>query len=249
MEKVELHTSAKEFVDPKVKTIPVTEDIIAKIMPFFPKSAKVISGYLSEDDLYWKVNYHWEVLLEAMEHCAGLDLEKMHKDSLERFKKDLRSNSPDPSTGYRKSPTPGIPKDTSSHQKILERHTVVTRAKKDFKALVEAADVFKKTKRDPKALLLAYAPVAKPAQGKHSTGYALDIMIAGNNLEVRRIAALLGAVKPFDEGSHVHCEWPNGVDLTCKGGANAQAASARAARMSVDNKIIAVRHCLLRWTT
>jgi hypothetical protein len=109
---------------------------------------------------------------------------------------------------------------------------------------VQAADIFSKTKRQRKALELAYAPVAKPAQGKHSTGYALDI--AGNNQEITRIALSLGAVKPFDEGSHVHCEWPNGVDTTGQGGTDSAAAQARATKMGVDNRIVAVRHCLLR---
>lgn len=33
----ENHSSFMEFVDPKVQTISVTDEIIAKIMPYFPK--------------------------------------------------------------------------------------------------------------------------------------------------------------------------------------------------------------------
>lgn len=168
----------------------------------------------------------------------------MYKDTLSTIKKNLESNIPDPASGYRKSSTPGEPKDKSSHETILARHGIIKQAKKDFKAIIEAADIFKKNKRDPKALMLAYAPVAKPAQSKHSTGFALDI--CGNNAEIKRIALSLGAVKPFDEGSHVHCEWPNGVDLTLKGGADSMTAQSRGVKMSIDNRIVAVRHCIHR---
>ena len=34
---VEYHTSIAEFVDPKVKTIPVTDKIIESINPYFTK--------------------------------------------------------------------------------------------------------------------------------------------------------------------------------------------------------------------
>jgi hypothetical protein len=238
------HTSIKAFVDPKVQTIPVTDDIIKKIYTYFPQSAKVISGYLSEEQLYWKVNYHWELLLEALDHCSGLDIDKKHKDALAAIKATLNTNVPNPASGYRKSPLPGEPKDKSSHEVILQRHALVRQGKIDFKAVVDAADIFKNSKRDPKALMLAYAPVARPAQGKHSTGYALDI--EGNNADIKVIAKSLGAVKPFDEGSHVHCEWPNGVDTSAQGGTDSAQAAQRAVKMGIDNKVVVSRHCLLR---
>ena len=238
------HTSIAEFVDPKVLTIPVTDDIIQKIYTSFPKSSKVISGYLSEEQLYWKVNYHWEVLLEAIQHCAGLEIEQKYKDGLAAIKASLKTNVPDPETGYRTSSTPGVPKDSSSHEVILQRHGLVRQGKLDFKAIVIAADIFSKTTRSQKALMLAYAPVAKPAQGKHSTGYALDI--SGNNADITAVAKSLGASLAFNEGSHVHCEWANGVDTTAGAGQDSAQAAQRATRLSIDNRVIAYRHCLLR---
>lgn len=238
------HTSATAFVDPKVQTIPVTDGIIEKIYPFFPQSSKVISGYLSEEQLYWKVNYHWEVLLEAIDHCAGLAIDTRHKEALAAIKASLNTNKPDPATGYRKSKKPGEPKDKSSHETILKRHALVKQGKRDLKAVIEAADIFKKTKRDPKALMLAYAPVAKPAQGKHSTGYALDIK--GNNADIVSVAKSLGATLVFNEGSHVHCEWKNGVDTTAQSGQDSVQSAQRGARQSIDNRIVHTRHCLLR---
>lgn len=238
------HTAIKTFVDPKVLTIPVTDAIIEKIYAHFPQSSKVISGYLSEEQLYWKVNYHWEVLLEAVEHCAGLDIDQGHRTALAAIKASLQTNPPDPQTGYRKSRTPGEPKDKSSHEVILKRHALVKQGKRDLKSVIIAADIFKKSSRDPKALMLAYAPVARPAQGKHSTGYALDIK--GNNAEISDVARRLGASLVFNEGSHVHCEWKNGVDASGQSGTDSVQAAQRATRQRIDNRITHTRHCLLR---
>ena len=229
-----------EFVAPTVLTIPITEKIINDIRPFFPKGTRVIAGYLSEDQLYWKINYHWDVLREAIDHCLGLDLEPSFVKTLKSLKTDLDANTPDPSTGYRKSPKPGEPKDKSSHETILARHQTVSACKREFAKVVKDADVFKKTKRDPKALMLAYAPVASPNKGKHKTGYALDI--AGNNEEIARITKSLGGYA-FNEGSHVHCEWKNGVDTSGNAGADKKSSAAREIEIKVNQHLINQRHC------
>ena len=236
------HTSYGEFVRSGVLTIPITEQIIKDIMPFFPLSAKVIAGFLSEEDLYWKVNYHWDVLLEALDHCLGLKLDNKYESALKAIKIALLKNPPDPPRGYRTSPV-GQPKDKSSHETILERHKILSQCKRDFATVVKNADIFKKTKRNPKALMLAYAPVATPAKGKHKTGYALDI--AGNNDEIVRITNSLGGYA-FNEGSHVHCEWKHGVDKSGQGGADSVGRAARGTKIRVDQNIINVRHCLLQ---
>ncbi len=237
------HSSIAAFVDPKVKTIPVTDDIILAIMSYFPASAKVISGWLSEEDLYWKVNFHWDYLLDAVEHCSGLAIDQKTRNSLAAISKALWTNPPDPSRGYRTSNV-GIPKDKSSHELILKRHGIVKQSKKDFKQVVTSSDILQKTKRSEKALALAYAPVAPPGKGKHSTGYALDIK--GNNDEIRRAAAALGATLVFDEVSHVHCEWKNGVDTSGQGGRDSISSAQRGTSMNLANKIQNMRHCLLR---
>jgi hypothetical protein len=53
------------------------------------------------------------------------------------------------------------------------------------------------------------APVALPANGTHATGYALDI--EGSNAETTRICKALKASMVFNESSHVHVEFANGV--------------------------------------
>ncbi|MEP6505860.1 MAG: hypothetical protein ABJD97_21180 [Betaproteobacteria bacterium] len=238
------HASIQTFVDPKVKTIGVTDAIIKSIYAEFPLSAKVISGYLSEEQLYWKVNYHWEVLLEAVHHCSQLVADTAHKQALAAIWAALESNQPDPKCGYRKSTEPGWPKDKSSHRRILARHALVRQGKQDLKRVIAAADILAKSRRDPKALMLACAPVAKPAHGKHSTGFALDI--DGNNAEIAAVARRLGATLTFDEGSHVHCEWAAGVDSSNQFGQDSLRAAERKVRQSIDSRVGVPKHCLLR---
>jgi len=204
-----VHPSAKSFVDPRVRETKVTSEIINKIYGFFPLSSKLISGYLDEEQLYWKVNYHWEYLLEMIEHSEKLPLDDKFTKALHAIKNVLESNKPDPARGYRLSNVPGLPKDKSSHALILARHKLVSQSKRDFKRVVEAADLKSKSKRSPKSFGLACAPVAAPGKGKHSTGYAVDIK--GNNDEIARIARNLGASLVFPEDSHVHVEFKNGV--------------------------------------
>jgi LAS superfamily LD-carboxypeptidase LdcB len=56
---------------------------------------------------------------------------------------------------------------------------------------------------------LAGAPVAPPGQSKHGTGYALDI--EGDNNAIKSLCKGLGATLAFDEKSHVHVEFKNGL--------------------------------------
>ena len=237
------HTSVAEFVDPKVKTIPLTDEIIEEITPYFPKSAKVISGWLSDEDLYWKVNFHWDYLLEAIEHCATLPITEPQKKTLAAIEKALWTNAPNPARGYRTSNV-GSPQDSSTHEVILKRHAIVKQAKIDFKPVATSAEVTTNTKRGLKQLALAYAPVAAPGKGKHTTGYALDIK--GDNPTIKKIALSLGATMAFDEVSHVHCEWKEGVDTTKNSGGDSVARAQRAVETDLSSRIVNVRHCLLR---
>lgn len=251
------HTDYAKFVDPKVIVIPITEKIIKDIMPFFPLRAKVISGYLSEEQLYWKINYHWDLLRYVADTCRGLGdgvasgpdaakaklLDKKHVDSLKAIVAKLDANKPNPATGYRTSSKPGEPKDTSSNEVILERHKVVTACKKDFKAVVNASNIYTLSKFPEKTIQLAFAPVASPKKGKHKTGYAIDI--SGNNADIKLVAASIGASLIFDELSHVHCEWEKGVDTTRKSGGDSLAAARRGVDFGIECRLTNFRHCLL----
>jgi hypothetical protein len=144
-----------------------------------------------------------------IEHSLKLPVDAKFTKALHAIKKVLESNKPDPAHGYRLSDVPGLPKDKSSHAVILARHKLVAQSKRDFKRVVDAADLKSKSKRMPKSFGLACAPVAAPGKGTHSTGYAVDIK--GDNDEIARIARKLGASLVFPEDSHVHVEFKHGV--------------------------------------
>lgn len=237
MGELKFHTKRSAFVDSRVMVTPVTDTIIDAIMPHFPVTAKVISGYLSEEQLYWKVNYHWEYLLDMIDHGLTLDLTAKQKAALEAIRKVVLSNQPDPKTGYKASNTPGLPKDKSSHETILARHRLLAQSKKDFKSVVAAAELESKSTRPAKTFALACALVATPAKGKHGTGYALDIK--GNNKEIAKIAAGLGASLVLDEESHVHVEFAKGVQGEDQG---AVTTAKQASQVAKDSRLTNVKH-------
>ena len=189
------------------------------------------------------MNFHWDYLLETIEHCEGLEIAQNHKTSLAAIKQALWTNPPSPARGYRTSAI-GEPKDSSSRELIMKRHAVVKQAKIDFKAVATASGILQKSKRGLKPIALAYAPLAAPGKGRHVTGYALDIK--GDNESIKQIAKSLGSTLAYDEVSHVHCEWKNGVDTTAKGGSDSVAKAERGTKMHIEHKIANVRHCLLR---
>jgi hypothetical protein len=128
----------------------------------------------------------------------------------------MMSNPPNPLTGYRNDKTVGATKDSSTPERIEARHGILKQSKKDFESvLLKAKVVNAATKLNPpkseKAWWLSVAPVAAPGNSKHGGGYALDI--SGNNAETSRISKLLGASLVFNEASHVHVEWKNGVKV------------------------------------
>jgi hypothetical protein len=131
-----------------------------------------------------------------------------------------------------------VPKDASTHEQILKRYAMISKVKEDFADAVKSYRLAGDWKLDSKLLMLSYAKLASPEEGKHATGYALDIK--GKNADIKRIARSLGATMAFDEGSHVHCEWRNGVD-TSKGGDHAAAAE-RAVEIHINRNLLSNRH-------
>ena len=199
-----------EFVGGSVKEKENTTRIIDGIEPHFRGvRARVISGFLNDADLFWKVNYHWELLLWMVEHSLTLNITPQHRKTLESIRSSLGTVKPEPQTGYRESPTVGRPADRSTLEQFDERYKVLRSAKKEFKSVMTAANLPSLSKREEKAFDLAAAPVAHPGTSKHATGYALDI--EGDNSRISSLSHQLGATLVFDEKSHVHVEWKNGV--------------------------------------
>lgn len=207
----------KTFVRSSVQEIPLTTKIIDQVMPYFPDQCKCISGHLDSSDQFWKVNYHWDLLVFMMDKFLKSDDRTPElRGSAKAIREVLMSNPPKPQTGYRTDTEVGATKDSSSQEQILRRHADLKQSKHDFEeVLIRANVVDPKTRKTPpkdqKPWWLAVAPVAKPGISKHGSGYALDI--EGDNAETTRICKALGASLVFNESSHVHVEFAEGVQL------------------------------------
>jgi peptidoglycan hydrolase-like protein with peptidoglycan-binding domain len=198
-----------ERVDPRVKETPVTTRIIDALVPRFGNvRAKIIGGYLSDSDQFWKMNYHWEYLLQMVEHSLTLPIGDTDKNDLVTIRSNLLACKPSPDSGYTTSPL-GKPEDRSSYDEALQRYNVVSSMKQAFVKVTNRADLKSKSTRSPTMFDLAGAPIAPPGASKHGTGYALDI--EGDNSAIKSLCKGLGATLIFDEQSHVHVEFKNGV--------------------------------------
>jgi peptidoglycan hydrolase-like protein with peptidoglycan-binding domain len=198
-----------ERVDPQVQENAITTRVIDDLIPKFGDiRAKIIGGYLSDSDQFWKVNYHWELLLTMVKHSLTLPIEDSDKKELQNIQSSLLSVAPDPSTGYTSSPI-GKPEDRSSAEDAVQRHQVMQGNKQAFAKLTARADLKSKSNKSPTTFDLAAAPVAPPGKSKHGSGYALDI--GGDNSAIKNVCQGAGATLVFDEKSHVHVEFKNGV--------------------------------------
>jgi hypothetical protein len=198
-----------ERVDPRVKETDVTTRILDDLVPQLGNTrARVIAGYLSDSDQFWKVNYHWEYLLQTVDHCLTLPVEDRDEDALRDMRSTLLGCPPQPASGYTSSPV-GKPEDRSEIDEVLRRHKVLSSVKRSFGALVDSAKLKEKSRKSPHVFDLAAAPVAVPGTSKHGKGYALDI--EGDNGAIKSLCKGLGATLVFDEKSHVHVEFANGV--------------------------------------
>lgn len=198
-----------ERVDPKVQENATTTRIIDALIPRFGDvRAKIIGGYLSDSDQFWKINYHWELLLQMVQHSLTLPIEDSYKKELQAIQSNLLAVPPDPSTGYTTSAI-GKPEDRSSGESAVKRHQVMQGAKQSFGKVTDRADLKGKSKKSPTTFDLAAAPVASPGKSKHGSGYALDI--SGDNSSIKTVCQGAGATLVFDEKSHVHVEFKNGI--------------------------------------
>jgi hypothetical protein len=214
--KVNVHTRAS-FVRAAVKEKSLTTQIINTILPYYPKECICIAGFLDTSDQYWKVNYHWDLLMSKIdEFLKSPMVAENFKVAARAIRNAMMTNPPNPLTGYRNDKAVGFTKDLSKPERIEARHKILKQSKKDFESVITKSKLVNaNTKLNPpkteKPWWLSVAPVAAPGGSKHGSGYALDI--AGNNSETTRISKELGATLVFNEASHVHVEWANGVKL------------------------------------
>ena len=194
---------------PGLRETRLTTNVLDGIAPsFVGVRARVISGYMNDEELFWKVNYHWDYLSRMVDHALKLPVSRQELATLRTVRANLASCAPNPDSGYRGSPV-GKPKDSSSMKEMTRRHKIVAQSKRTFKSVIKQAGLKRKSRRTGKSFDYAVAPVAHPGTSKHGTGYAIDI--AGDNHRISSICKQLGASLVFDEKSHVHVEFKNGV--------------------------------------
>jgi hypothetical protein len=204
------HTSVTTFVSQKVKHNDMSRQLTASICKYFPRSAIVISAYLTLSDLYWKINFHWDVTRQAVCYLLTLDPKSKANPALLKIRALLDSCSPIPNSGYYQGGKEaiGLPVDRSPRTQITDRPRVVQKAKGQLASLLQGGSIPTRSIRKRGLVNLGIAPVASPAASTHDTGWALDIQ--GRNSEIHRIALMLGASYTKDELNHVHCEWAQG---------------------------------------
>ena len=175
-----IHTK-DSFVKPAVKTIPRTLKIINSIMPYYPIDCVCISGYLDSSDQFWKVNYHWELLVSRIDHFLTLSVVwGTHKGYARTVRAALMSNAPNPIAGYIKDRRVGETKDNSLPETITARHAILKQSKLDFERIIVKAKIVNvATKSNPpakeKIWWLSVAPLAKPSTSKHGTAMRLTL--------------------------------------------------------------------------
>jgi hypothetical protein len=205
------HTNRGTFVDSQVKENPVTTKIIDQIYCWFPKKYKVVSGYLSASDLYWKVNYHWDAMRVWLEYAKDNDeLRKEEQKKLNQIFDTLMSNSPS-QTGHYKVNKIGEPVDTSSESTVERRCRTVQKIKSDLAAYARKHAFASRNLSRKNLLRYALNPLVMPTQSNHIYGWALDI--SGDVAGAASIAKSLGATLAYQELTHCHCEFKHGVKL------------------------------------
>jgi len=205
------HTSRSSFVGADVKELPVTTKIIDQIYGYFPKKYKVISGYLSASDLYWKVNYHWDAMRVWLEYAKEhAEMSEEEQKELDGFYQTLMSNPPS-RAGHYKINKIGEPPDASSEGTIEQRCTTLKQIKTDLHVYSQKQKFAGKKMSHKDLLKYALNPLAMPKKSNHIHGWALDI--AGDIPGAAKIATSLGATLAFKEFTHCHCEFKNGVKL------------------------------------
>lgn len=204
------HTRAT-FVRQGVETNEITEAVIKACMPYYPRTVKVIGGYVDDSKQYWKANFHWEYLLRYMDKALAMDIDEKYEKCVKAIRAVHTKNRPNPDKGYTASRVMGQPKDASSKETIIARWKTVKQSKKDFRRVLDRSGLLgTMKKKEKKQWLLAVAPVARPGTSKHSRGWALDLY--GDNAEIKKISHSLHASLVYPEGSHVHVEFAKGVN-------------------------------------
>jgi hypothetical protein len=225
------HAGLSTFVDEsKVRINDQTRVYLTKMYPYYPREVVCCGGFLTVPELAWKINWHWELLRSMMNIALNMTvMNTPHRAQTEGLLRDLMMNPPRPMTGYIDRDKLGEPADESSMEQVLDRHRILCACKSSFRTILQHEPLRSRrlvfSPDSPLALRQykdwwthATNTVDSPLASKHGQEFAFDlgaVTPALNSLKLRirieDISLALGCRFRNDEGTHVHVEFPFGV--------------------------------------
>ena len=207
------HQSRSSFVAESVKENAVTTAILDVIWPYYRKEDVVISGFLTDSELVWKVNYHWDAILWTCDRAKRFEITEEYKKQLDAVAAGLMPYAPNPGKGaYLPGPV-GEPEDTTTPEQFLARYEAVKAAKPVLKQILDASGATEQAAGDKNVAISfenACDFVQPPSNSKHGVGYALDFK--GDEKRIIETSKMLGA-SGFDDEAYTHVEFKNGAKV------------------------------------
>jgi hypothetical protein len=204
------HQSRATFVGPMVGENATTTQILDTIWPYFHKDDLVIAGFMTDAQLTWKINYHWDAILWTCDKVSAMDVSEDCKTQLAALASGLMGFAPDPGKGAYIPNPPGTPVDKSTPAAFDARYNAVKDAKPKLHAILDEAGIlakYPKTSEPGRSFHNACDFVKPPTTSKHGQGYALDIK--GDEDRILAAAAKVGMTGKAKE-AYTHVEFANG---------------------------------------
>jgi hypothetical protein len=204
------HQSRASFVGPMVGENARTTQILDTIWPYFHKDDQVIAGYMTDVQLIWKVNFHWDEILWTCDKVAKMDVSEDTKTQLADLASGLMAFAPDPGKGAYLPGPAGTPVDKSTPAAFDARYNAVKDAKPKLHAILEAAGIlakYPKTSEPGRSFQNACDFLRPPTTSKHGEGYALDLK--GDEDRIIAAATKVGMTGK-DKEAYTHVEFASG---------------------------------------
>jgi hypothetical protein len=204
------HQSRATFVGPMVGENSKTTQILDTIWPYFHKDDQVIAGFMTDVQLTWKVNFHWDEILWTCDKVSAMDVSEDCKTQLAALASGLAAFAPDPGKGAYLPNPPGTPVDKSTPAAFDARYNAVKDAKPKLQAILDAAGIlakYPKTSEPGRSFHNACDFVKPPSTSKHGQGYALDIK--GDEDRIIAASAKVGMTGKAKE-AYTHVEFADG---------------------------------------
>lgn len=225
------HFSVHSFIADEVITTDKSKGMLIQMYPYYPKEVQCCSAFMTIPQLAWKINWHWEMLLTMMRVALGMSgLGKADAALTQGMVQELLDVSPRPSEGYIELDDPNNPADASTLEQVNHRHGVLMSCKSRFKSILARSALRSKKivwpPGSPSRLQTIHKDwwqhsinvVDPPEESTHGKDYAFDLGFTDEmynklkaRIEIEDISLALGCDFRNDETTHVHVEFPDGV--------------------------------------